>query len=154
MPALRVQIAQVIEDTREQHRAEVARHSSASLENEKLEEAVIVGDKRLKKIEDKLEAEILARKQSEQKLKEQKKKTSRLWIGLVFVSAGACMATGVAIYYKKAKPRVVLVQGGGAPEAGDQQDLAVQNTTVVMGRAVTREPEKGADAFTDVDLAR
>ena len=42
-----------------------------------------------------MEAEILARKKSEEKLKQEKAKTRKLWIGLAIVSLGACAATGV-----------------------------------------------------------
>jgi len=141
-----------LEATREQHQAR--RHSTSSLQNDdKLEEAYIVNEMRLSKVEGKLEAEILARKKSEEKLKQEKAKTRNLWIGLAIVSLGACAATGVALYYKKAKPRVVLVHGGGgADEAGGQQERAVQNTTVVMGRAVQQETAKGDDGLTNVDL--
>jgi hypothetical protein len=142
-----------LEATREQHQAAVRRHSTSGLQNDdKLEEAYIVNEMRLSKVEGKLEAEILARKKSEEKLKQEKAKTRKLWIGLAIVSLGACAATGVALYYKKTKPRVVLVHGGGADEAGGQQERAVQNTTVVMGRAVQQETAKGDDGLTNVDL--
>jgi hypothetical protein len=131
-----------LEETRDAHRAAVARHSSASLEAEKNADTAIINEKRLDRVEDRLAAEIKKREKTEAELEASNRTNSRLFLALGVVMIAAVAATGAALYYKKKKPRVVLV--GGTGSTGDNSEVTVQNTSVVMGRAVPTESAKEA----------
>jgi hypothetical protein len=137
--------------SREEHRAAISSHSTTTIANEEKLDQAIINEKRLSSVETALNNEIKKREQKEKELVEEKQKNSYLWLAFTLVFISATVATGLALYFKKLKPRVVLVQGGGAggEQGGEGPNVAVSNSTVVMGRAI---PTETAKETSNVDL--
>jgi hypothetical protein len=140
-----------LQSSRDEHRAAISRHSTTSLESEATLDQAIINEKRLSSVETALNDEIKKREQKEKELVEEKQKNSYLWLAFTLVFIAAIVATGLALYFKKLKPRVVLVQGGGGggEQGGEGPNVAVSNSTVVMGRAI---PTESAKESSNVDL--
>lgn len=133
-----------LQQSRDEHRAAVQAHSHSRVQNAEIQEQAIINENRLDSVENQLTQEIRRREEAEKKLAEAQTVNAQLWTGLTLVVFIALVATAAAIYFKILKPRVVLIQGGqGADES------TVQNSTVVMGRAVGTESAKESNVHRD-----